>query len=79
MTRSAGEGGPIEIVVEARHASGLRQAATYLVEVGGEEFEGYLRCDSAGGICRASLPTASGEVGLIKVIVRDYAGNEVIR
>ena len=79
VTRPAGEGGPIEIVVQARDASGLRQAAPYLVEVGDEEFEGYLRCDSAGGICRASLPAASGEVSLVEVIVQDYAGNEAIR
>ena len=79
MTRPGGEGGPIEIVVEARDASGLRQAAPYLVEVGDEEFEGYLRCDSAGGICRASLPAASGDMTLVEVIVQDYAGNEAIR
>ncbi len=79
MTRPGGEGGAIEIVVEARDASGLRQAAPYLVEVGDEEFEGYLRCDSAGGICRASLPAASGDMTLVEVIVQDYAGNEAIR
>ncbi|MEP2533299.1 FecR domain-containing protein [Shimia sp.] len=79
VTRPGGDNGPIEIVVEARDASGLRQAAPYLIEVGDEEFEGYLRCDSAGGICRASLPAASGDVSLVEVIVQDYAGNEAIR
>ena len=35
--------------------------------------------DSAGGICRASLPAASGDMTLVEVIVQDYAGNEAIR
>ncbi len=79
MRRPNGEGGAIEILVQAQDASGLRQAAPYLVEVGDAEFEGYLRCDSAGGICRASLPAQAGEMTLIEVIVEDYAGNEAIR
>ncbi|PSL17101.1 FecR domain-containing protein [Shimia abyssi] len=79
MTRPNGKGGAIEIVVQAQDASGLRQAAPYLVEVGDEEFEGYLRCDSANGVCRANVPATPGEMNLIEVIVQDYAGNEAIR
>lgn len=79
LSRPQGEDGPVEIVVTAQNVSGLRQAAPYLVEVGDEEFEGYLRCDSARGICRASLPPTPGEMRLIEVVVQDYAGNEVIR
>ncbi|MCP4824370.1 MAG: FecR domain-containing protein [Shimia sp.] len=79
MTRPQGEDGPVEIVVAAQDVSGLRQAAPFLVEVGDEEFEGYLRCDSARGICRASLPPTPGKMRLIEVVVQDYAGNEVIR
>lgn len=79
MARPQGEDGPVEIVVTAQDVSGLRQAAPYLVEVGDEEFEGYLRCDSGRGICRASLPPKSGDMRLIEVVVQDYAGNEVIQ
>ncbi|MGR3713383.1 MAG: FecR domain-containing protein [Shimia sp.] len=79
MTRPEGADGPIEIVVEATDASGLRQAAPYLVEVGDAEFEGYLRCDSRAGICRASLPPTAGAMSLIEVVVQDYAGNEAFR
>lgn len=66
-------------MVEASDASGLRQAAPYLVEVGDTEFEGYLRCDSRAGICRASLPPTDGPMSLIEVVVQDYAGNEAFR
>lgn len=79
MTRAQGAGGPIDIVVRAQDESGLRQAAPFLVEVGREEFEGYLRCDSAAGLCRASLPAEEGEMRIIEVVIQDYAGNEVFR
>ncbi|MGR3636218.1 MAG: FecR domain-containing protein [Shimia sp.] len=79
MLRPNGESGPIEIVVTATDEGGLRQAAPYLVEVGDAEFEGYLRCDSRAGVCRASLPASEGEMSLIEVIVQDYAGNEAFR
>ena len=74
--RPDGEGGPIEIEVEARDPSGLRQAAQFIVEIGANEREGYLRCDSAAGLCRATLPAEAGEVSVIEVVVLDYAGNE---
>ncbi|GAA6179273.1 hypothetical protein NBRC116594_07110 [Shimia sp. NS0008-38b] len=79
ITRPQGTSGPIEIVVRALDESGLRQAAPYLAEVGDKEFEGYLRCDTAAGLCRASLPETDGEMRLIEVVLQDYAGNEVIR
>ncbi|KPA23075.1 FecR protein [Shimia sp. SK013] len=79
MLRPNGDAGPIEIVVTATDEGGLRQAAPYLVEVGDAEFEGYLRCDSRAGVCRASLPASQGEMSLIEVIVQDYAGNEAFR
>ncbi len=79
MSRPQGEDGPVEIFVRAEDASGLRQAAPYLVEVGDTEFEGFLRCDSRSATCRASLPPTPGEMRLIEVVVQDYAGNEVIR
>ncbi|SEO03517.1 FecR protein [Salinihabitans flavidus] len=75
-TRPDGEGGPIEIVVEARDASGLRQAGRYALAIGGREVDGYLRCDSASGLCRDSLPAEAGDLRLIEVILEDYAGNE---
>jgi hypothetical protein len=73
--RRAGGGGPIEIVVEARDASGLRQAAPFLLTVGGAERRGFLRCDGAAGTCRETLPPEPGELRLVEVAVEDYAGN----
>lgn len=78
IERPDGEAGPIEIEVEARDPSGLRQAAQFIVEIGSEEHEGYLRCDSAAGLCRATLPAGAGEMSVIEVVVLDYAGNEAI-
>ncbi|WP_127114655.1 FecR domain-containing protein [Shimia sediminis] len=74
--RPEGDNGPIEIEVEARDPSGLRQAAQFIVEIGANEREGYLRCDSDTGLCRATLPAEAGEVTVIEVVVLDYAGNE---
>jgi hypothetical protein len=78
-SRPHGANGPIEIVVEARDASGLRQAAPFLLEVGAEEREGFLRCDSVSGLCRATLPAEAGDLALIEVVVMDYAGNEAFQ
>ncbi|MEQ9693836.1 FecR domain-containing protein [Shimia sp. SDUM112013] len=78
LDRPEGDTGPIEISVEARDISGLRQAAQFIVMVGDAEREGYLRCDSAAGLCRATLPAEPGEVELVEVILQDYAGNEAI-
>ncbi|TDK50575.1 FecR domain-containing protein [Antarcticimicrobium luteum] len=75
LGRSQGPDGPIEIVAEARDASGLRQAAPFLISIGGAEVEGFLRCDSASGICRASLPPEPGALELIELSIEDYAGN----
>ena len=75
LGRPQGAGGPIELEVEARDSSGLRQAAPFVITVGGVEREGFLRCDAASGICRARLPAEPGALRLIELIVEDYAGN----
>jgi hypothetical protein len=75
MTRPMGVGGPIEIVVSAQDTSGLRQAAPYIVTVGVTERRGFLRCDSAAGTCRESLPPEAGALAIVEVAVEDYAGN----
>ncbi len=79
VTRPQGEDGPIEIALIATDASGLRQAAQYVLQVGTVEREGFLRCDSAAGACRATLPGEPGALQLIEVIVEDYAGNAAFR
>jgi hypothetical protein len=73
--RPEGDGGPIEIVVEASDASGLRQAAPFVLTVGGVERRGFLRCDGASGTCRETLPPEPGALALLEVEVEDYAGN----
>lgn len=79
LERPQGEDGPIELVVEATDESGLRQAAPYLIRVGDQEIEGFLRCDAARGSCSASIPPAPGALELLEVIIEDYAGNEAYR
>ncbi|MEL6450684.1 MAG: FecR domain-containing protein [Pseudomonadota bacterium] len=79
VSRSGGANGPIEITVAATDASGLRQAASYLLRVGEAEREGFLRCDNATGVCRASLPPEPGALELIEVVIEDYAGNAAFR
>ena len=73
--RPDGAAGTIEVVVEARDASGIRQAAPYILTVGGVERRGFLRCDSATGLCRETLPPEPGALALVEVAVEDYAGN----
>ncbi len=75
LGRPQGESGPIEIDVQARDVSGLRQAAPFVISVDGVEIEGFLRCDSVSGMCRAVLPPEVGELELVELIVEDYAGN----
>ena len=75
LSRPEGRGGPIELRVEARDASGLRQAATYLIRIGDVEREGFLRCNAMQGVCSATLPPEPGALELIEVAVEDYAGN----
>ena len=75
LGRPKGTNGPIELLVEAEDASGLRQAAPFLLSIDGEEVQGFLRCDSATGLCRASLPARPGALELIEVVIEDYAGN----
>ncbi|MBB97454.1 MAG: hypothetical protein CML68_23000 [Rhodobacteraceae bacterium] len=75
LSRPSGADGPIEIVVRAEDASGLVQAAPYVIAIGGAEREGFLRCDTQSGTCRASLPAEPGRLELIELIVEDYAGN----
>ncbi|WP_299164950.1 FecR domain-containing protein [uncultured Tateyamaria sp.] len=77
--RPKGANGPIEIVVQASDPSGLRQAASFLLQVGAQEREGFLRCDSAAGLCRAALPPEAGALELIEVVIEDYAGNAAFR
>lgn len=78
IRRSDGQDGPIEIVVQASDASGLRQAAPFLVMIGDRERDGFLRCDTTSGMCRATLPAEPGELELVEVVIEDYAGNEAI-
>ena len=61
--------------MEAQDASGLRQAAPYVLSVGGTERRGFLRCDGASGTCRETLPPEPGALALTEVSVEDYAGN----
>lgn len=75
VDRPEGTGGPIEIVVEARDVSGLRQAAPFVLMVGGTERRGFLRCDGAAGTCRETLAAEPGALALLEVDVEDYAGN----
>jgi hypothetical protein len=78
-TRPQGAAGPITIEVAASDPSGLRKSATYLIDIGGVEQDGFLRCDSATGMCRASLPPETGPIQLIEVAVEDYAGNTAFK
>ena len=78
-SRPGGAAGPIEVLVEARDASGLRQAAPYILRVGGAERRGFLRCDGATGLCRETLPPEPGALALVEVTVEDYAGNAAKR
>ncbi len=75
LSRPQGATGPIELRVQASDASGLRQAAPFVIAVGGDEISGFARCDSASGICRASLPPRTGTLELIELIVEDHADN----
>jgi glucodextranase-like protein/FecR-like protein len=75
LGRPQGDGGPIELEVEARDPSGLRQATPFVITVGGNERVGYLRCETASGLCRASLPPEPGALELIELLIEDYAGN----
>lgn len=75
VTRPQGEDGPITIEARAEDASGLRQAAPFVLRVDADEIEGFLRCDAATGVCRTSLPPQAGELDLIELMIEDYAGN----
>ncbi len=60
--------------LEARDASGLRQAAPFVLTVGGVERRGFLRCDSATGACRETLAPEPGPLALIEVRSRTTRG-----
>lgn len=75
LRRDGGENGPIQVLVEASDASGLVQAAPFLLAIGDTEFDGFLRCDSASGLCRGTVPPAPGQLELIELTIEDYAGN----
>ncbi len=73
--RDGGEDSPIQIEAQASDPSGLVQAAPFLIDVDGVEYDGFLRCDSASGVCRGTLPPVPGDLELIELIIEDYAGN----
>jgi hypothetical protein len=75
LDRPDGDAGPIRVEVRAEDASGLRQAASFVITVDGAERDGFLRCDAASGICRASLPPEPGALEFVEVVIEDYAGN----
>ncbi len=75
LGRPQGKAGPIVLEVEARDPSGLRQASPFVITVGGNERVGFLRCDTASGLCRASLPPEPGALELIELVIEDHAGN----
>ena len=50
-----------------------------MLAIGGVERRGFLRCDSAAGICRETLPAEPGALKLVEVTVEDYAGNAARR
>ena len=75
LGRPQGKTGPIVLEVEASDPSGLRQASPFVITVGGNERVGFLRCDTASGLCRASLPPEPGALELIELVIEDYAGN----
>lgn len=79
LTRPRGEDGPIELLVRAEDASGLVQAAPFLIMVRTEEIAGFLRCDATRGLCSASLPAQPGALELLEIVVEDYAGNAAYR
>lgn len=79
MRRPSGVAGPIEIAVEARDATGLRQAAAYGARIDGQERRGFLRYDEGKGGYVATLPPAPGALTLIDVTIEDYAGNKAER
>ena len=79
LSRPDGGAGGIEIEVQARDASGLRQAAPFVIEIGGREVSGYLRCDTLAETCRAVLPPEPGDLFLVEVMIEDYVGNAAFR
>lgn len=79
ISRPSGRSGPVRIEARARDASGIRQAASYVVNINGAERDGFLRCNSPPNrdvaLCTASLPPEPGEAQLIELVIEDYAGN----
>ncbi len=79
LARPDGEAGGIQIEAQASDASGLRQAAPFVIEIGGREVSGFLRCDTVAEMCRAVLPPEPGELFLVEVMIEDYVGNMAFR
>lgn len=75
LDRPEGATGPIRLRVAARDAGGLRQAASFVITVGGVERSGFLRCDAQGGVCTASLAPEPGVLEIVEIAIEDYAGN----
>jgi hypothetical protein len=79
LERPQGASGPISLIVQASDASGIVQAAPFVVSVGGIELDGFLRCDSATGLCRGTIPAQEGDLRLIELMIEDYAGNAAFK
>jgi hypothetical protein len=79
LSRPDGDAGGIQIEVRARDGSGLRQAASFVIEIAGREVSGYLRCDTAAETCRGVLPPEPGDLFLVEVMIEDYVGNAAFR
>jgi hypothetical protein len=72
-------GGRVTVRVRARDDSGLRSAARYVLHVGRERLEGFLRLNRASGEYQAVLPvppTAQGPVQLRQLRLEDAHGNQ---
>ena len=72
-------GEPIQVEVHASDASGLRQAAAFVLRVAGVDHEGFLQLGGEPGTYHATVllpPDAVGDVRLREVELEDYAGNQ---
>jgi Glucodextranase, domain B len=72
-------GDPLQIVLTARDASGLRKVAPFRVRVGNSEYADFLELGGTGDTYRKTvqLPRGmAGRVALLEVELEDYAGNK---
>jgi hypothetical protein len=71
-------GDTVTINVVAKDASGMKQAASFTLQVGDRSFSDFLRFNKASQSYRATLvlpKDASGRIALKEVELEDYAGN----